>query len=422
MQHGRRYGTATVSFDHHRTCRFRYVSVTDQGNGWLVTSTRRLLAWIWTGLIAATVVFLAVLSAPDTEGQDIVLGFLFLVSILAITALGSVVTARRPGNRIAWLLHLISASLLFTLWSATLIGDGPPESQGFPEYLAAMVQTSAAVTAMYSIVLLLYVFPTGRFLTPRWRWAGWIGAVLIPASWFISLFTVDVGGVWAEEPWSIPNPIGFLPVEALASLEGAAAPILLITLLGGVASITVRFRRSDQVVRTQIKWVLFASIVTLLSSLFAFSGLGLVSDILTLVVLNAIPVAVATAVLKYKLFEIDRIISRTVSYSLVVILLGLVFAAGAVWIPTSLGLEDTPILVVASTLAAAALFNPLRKRIQKIVDKRFNRIRYQADKVAEEFASRLQASLTPHQLVDIWVQTVDTHFQPSTSGAWLKSD
>lgn len=384
-----------------------------------MSSARQLLPWIWTGLIGVIVVLLAVLATPEFEGPETVFASVFLASVLAMTALGSVVTARQPGNRIAWLLHVIAASLLFSIWASTLVEGGRPVSLGIAEWLAAVVGTPAGVTAMFSIVLLLYVFPTGQFLTSRWRWAGWVAAVLVPATWIFSLFATEVGGVWADGASTITNPIGVLPIEALTVLLSVVPPSLLATLVGGVASIVVRFRRSDLLVRTQIKWVLFASVVTLFSSLFAFAELGLVSDFLTMVVLNAIPVAVAAAVVRYKLFEIDRLISRTISYAIVVVLLGTVFAVGAVWLPTQTLGGQPPILVAASTLAVAALFNPLRARVQRAVDRKFNRSSYQAQRVAEQFATRLQESLTVDQLTDTWVRTVDRHLEPTVMGIWL---
>jgi hypothetical protein len=384
-----------------------------------MSSARQLLPWVWSGLIGVIVVLFAVLATPEFEGPESVFVSIFLASVLAITALGSVVTARRPGNRIAWLLHIIAASLLFNFWASTLLEGGRPVSLGIAEWLAAAVGTPAAFTSMFSIVLLLYVFPTGQFLTSRWKWAGWVAAVLVSATWIFSLFATEVGDVWDEDAWTITNPIGVLPIEALSVLISVVLPILLATLVGGVASIVVRFRRSDLLVRTQIKWVLFASVVTLFSSFFAFAELGLVSDFLTMVVLNAIPVAVALAVVRYKLFEIDRLISRSISYGIVAFLLGALFAAGAIWVPTRLLGDQTPIFVASTTLGVAALFNPLRTRIQRGVDKRFNRTRYQAERVAEEFSAQLQESLTVQQLADIWARTVDTHFQPTVSGISL---
>ncbi len=384
-----------------------------------MSSAWQLLPWIWTGLIGVIVVLLAVLATPEFEGPETVFASVFLASVLAITALGSVVTARRPGNRIAWLLHVIAASLLFSIWASTLVEGGQPGSLGFAAWLAAVVATPAAITAMFAIVLLLYVFPTGQFLTSRWRWAGWVAAVLVPAAWIFSLFGSEVGDGWVEDASTIANPIGVLPIEAMNVLISVVSPILLATLFGGVASIVFRFRRSDLLVRTQIKWVLFASVVTLFSSPFAFAELGLVSDFLTMVVLTAIPVAVAAAVVRYKLFEIDRLISRSITYGIVAFVLGAVFAAGAIWVPTHLSGGQTPIFVAATTLGVAALFNPLRTRIQRGVDKKFNRTRYQAERVAKEFNAQLQESLTVRQLADIWARTVDTHFQPSVSGIWL---
>ncbi len=388
-----------------------------------MSGVRRSLSWIWTGLIVVLVVVMAALVGREFEGPELVLSILFVASIVVMTALGSVVTARRPGNRIGWLLHVIAVSLLLTIWADTVIGDaggGPSDSPGTVDLVAAIVSPAAGVTAMYSIGLLLYLFPTGHFLTRRWIWAGWLGGILVPLTWIISVFAVEVGDVWSDEPWVISNPIGFLPVEWL-DLVGSAVPMVLLgVLVGGVASMIIRFRRSDLVVRTQIKWVLFAAVLTLVSGPFAFAELGLVSNLLTLVVLNAIPVSVAIAVARYKLFEIDRLISRSISYAIVVLLLGAVFAAGAVWLPTQLPGDQPPLFVAATTLAVAALFNPVRKRVQRGVDRKFNRSRYQASRVAEEFLARLQGTNTVEHLEDAWITTVNAHFQPSASGLWLR--
>ncbi|MGB7859022.1 MAG: hypothetical protein WBM90_00845 [Acidimicrobiia bacterium] len=384
-----------------------------------MSTTRRLIPWIWTGVIATADVILVVVAAPEFEGSEIVFLVVLLASALAVTALGSLVMARQPGNRIAWLLHAIATSLLVIIWSDMVVRGGPSNSLTFAEWLAAVLGTPAAFTALFSVPLLLYMFPTGQFLTPRWRWVGWMPAVLVPVTGLVGIFVAGIGDVWGDEPSTVTNPIGFLPVAAMEVLISVVPPIVLATLLGGVVSIILRFRRSDLVVRTQIKWVIFASVVTLFSSFFAFSGFGLVSDFLMVVVFTAIPVAVATAVVRYKLFEIDRLISRSISYAMVVILLGAMFAAGAIWLPTQLLGEQPPIFVAATTLAVAALFNPIRTRVQRGVDRRFNRSSYQAHKVVEELGAQLQESLSVDQLADNWMETVNTHFQPSVSALWI---
>lgn len=388
----------------------------------VVSSARRFLPWVWTVLIGVVAVLLAVFAAPEFEGPEAAFAVVFLGAVMFITAIGSVVTARRPGNRIAWLLHVIASSLLLTIWADTLVGVGPPESPGFLEFLALLVASPAGMTAMYSIFLLLFVFPAGRFLTRRWKWAGWAGSLLVPATWIVSIFSVEVGDPWATEPWAVPNPIGVLSTEAMESLFVVWPPFLLAMVAGGVGATVVRFRRGDLLVRTQIKWVLFASVVTLVSFPLAFAELGVVSEFLTAVVLNAVPVAAAVAVVRYKLFEIDRIISRTISYILVIGLLAMVFATGVIWIPSVLGIGDQPVLVAGSTLAVAALFNPLRRRVQSVVDHRFNRSKYEAEVLSEQFATELSLPHTIEEIAALWKGTVDESLQPGASGIWLKPD
>lgn len=252
--------------------------------------------------------------------------------------------------------------------------------------------------------LFLLTFPSGH-LSHRW-WRSIVVAALglTIAGFFVAQATGDEG------------PFVIVPLVAFV--------------LGAAVDLMVRHRRSTGYEKAQMKYVVFATIASasllvlpgLISSIGSFDISDVLYDLIVVFGFTLFPLAIGGAILRYRLYEIDRLISRTVSYSLVVAVLGLVFAAGVVWIPTALGLEDTPILVAASTLAVAALFNPLRRRIQRVVDRRFNRSRYQAEEVAEEFATKLQTSLTRHQLADIWEQTVDTHFEPSASGVWLRDD
>lgn len=132
-----------------------------------------------------------------------------------------------------------------------------------------------------------------------------------------------------------------------------------------------------------------------------------------------IPASIAVAILKYRLYEIDRIISRTVSYGLIVGFLGLVFAAGAVWLPSTLQVENQ-LFVAATTLAVAALFNPVRRRIQSGVDRRFNRSRYDTQRVMDEFAGSLQQGVDQAEVVEGWTEVVSETMQPETAGVWIK--
>ena len=234
----------------------------------------------------------------------------------------------------------------------------------------------------------------------------------------VALFTEEVGEIWAEEPWRIPNPIGFLPFDTVKYMSWAWQTALIVLAVGGVVALIVRYRRSDVVVRTQIKWVLYAAVVVAVSFPFAFGNNPTVSALLMLIVIGLIPVAITVAVTRYKLFEIDRIISRTISYAIVV---GLLVAAflGLITLITTLLQPQSSLAVAGSTLAVAALFNPLRKRVQHAVDRRFNRSSYQAARVSEQFAARLDQPHTVEELAELWKQTVNETLQPQASGLWL---
>jgi hypothetical protein len=147
------------------------------------------------------------------------------------------------------------------------------------------------------------------------------------------------------------------------------------------------------------------------------------AELILSVALLIIPTVITIAITKYKLYEIDRLISRTLSYAILVGVLGLVYVAGAVWLPTRLLGDTVPTLLVAgSTLAVAALFNPLRRRIQQAVDKRFNRSSYQAEAIAEAFSAKLQESLTVEGIAEAWTQTVQEALQPNAAGIWIKEN
>jgi hypothetical protein len=190
--------------------------------------------------------------------------------------------------------------------------------------------------------------------------------------------------------------------------------------LGSVVGIAVRFRKAAADERAQIKWLLFAG------ALFVLAFFDIVFEVTNgftaLAGLLAIPVAITIAITRYRLFEIDRIISRTVSYLIVVGLLALVVVVGAVWLPTRVFGEQSSLFVAGSTLAVAAIFNPVRKRVQRVVDSRFNRSAYKAQDVAARFAGELQQTLTVEELADVLADTVAISLQPRSLGVWLRAE
>jgi len=189
-----------------------------------------------------------------------------------------------------------------------------------------------------------------------------------------------------------------------------------------VVSIFIRFRRSADVERLQLRWFAFgvsSLVVTFVLFLLLPVDLGDLENNVMNLLLIGVFFSIALAILRYRLYEIDRLISRTVSYGLVVGLLGLFFAVGAVWLPTTLEVESQ-LFVAATTLAVAALFNPVRRRMQRWVDHRFNRSRFVAEQVVDEFAGSLQDQVDLDGVVDGWGGVVEQTMQPESAGVWVR--
>jgi hypothetical protein len=196
-----------------------------------------------------------------------------------------------------------------------------------------------------------------------------------------------------------------------------------------VADLVVRWRRSGGVERLQMRWFVFGLVVfsILLTTAIAVEAAGirgmaneLAWDLGAWVLgLGSLPVTIGIAITRYRLYDIDRIISRTITYSIVVGLLGL----GAAGVAALAGSQfDTPLVVAATTLAVAALFNPVRRRVQRVVDRRFNRSKYDAESVVDEFAGSLQDRVDPDVVIEGWVGVVAETMQPSSVGVWLRAD
>ncbi|MDX1447699.1 MAG: hypothetical protein R3246_01445 [Acidimicrobiia bacterium] len=204
-------------------------------------------------------------------------------------------------------------------------------------------------------------------------------------------------------------------------MTGIGVPLLVV---GGVASIVLRYRRSDTTVRSQIKWV-FYGLGVMLAGLF---GTGLipedtpvfVSDLMFVVALLVIPVAVVLAITRYRLYDIDRLVSRTVGYLTVLFLLGLVYVGGTVWLPRRLiGEQSSPIFVAVSTLAAAVLANPLRKRIMRLVDRRFNRSKFDAEQLVQQFGAQMGDRRELGGIIDDATSVITDVMQPVSIGIWI---
>lgn len=328
------------------------------------------------------------------------------------------IIARRDGHMTGWLLVLIGLLLVF-IACVTYTFD---PSELLPQWVSSWAWT--ALFALFGSLTL--TFPSGRLPqgTGLWARAGRMAAFALPMLVIASALTERLGGPEMLE--ETPNPFGFLPDwMGTATLLG-----VVVILLSGVVSLVLQRRRSSGVTRAQLTWVVFGLVLLVtaivLTFLFITVSVAMGADdpgdeawILAYGVIISFPLTFAVAILRYRLYEIDRIISRTIAYVAVVALLAAVFM-GVVTAVGSLVQTESDIVIAASTLAVAALFNPLRQRVQSVVDRRFNRPRYDAQRVTESFAASLQGRIDGRDVVDGWVGVVSETMQPAGVGVWVR--
>lgn len=347
-------------------------------------------------------------------------GLLSMVFVIV----GLFIVHRRPSNSVGWLLAAIGvANVGYQALTEYAVYGLLVRAGTMPWSAEAGVLSQTIWAIPFAIVpVLLLVYPTGRFLS-RW-WTS--GAVL--AGLVIVLTLID--SILLMEYRSLGSELLFLDevegaVPPLEALVFATLGFLLVAFAVGLVSMFVRWRRGDTIERLQIKWLGVAGVLLLTQAVLATFGVAdsgvwtLATEIVLLMSLIALPFAIAVAVLRYRLFEIDRIISRTVTYGLVTGLLVLIYL-GSVFVARLVLPVEGELAVAMSTLATVALFNPLRRRVKATVDRRFNRSRYDADRTLASFTGRL------HDQIDLTDLTRDLHalvaqtVQPSTISFWLR--
>ena len=343
-------------------------------------SQRLLNGLAWT-LLALTVVLLAaavVLGATGSESWSLFLGF---IPVTLSFALVGALIAVRAGNRLGWYFlagaTVTAVSVAADAYAARAVSAELPGAA----WAGWVLTVSLGATAPFFFLTPL-LFPDGRPPSPRWRPVLWI-AVLAGLADAVPSAISDVN--FSSNFPHLRDPVVLVaPLGADDNLATTVGPLVF---LAGAVSMIVRFRRSGQEQRQQLKWFLYASAVSAMV-VFVVAALGNIPLPEFELTVPLIPAAVAVAIFKYRLYDIDRLISRTLAYVIVTGLLVGVYA-GLVILAGVLGFSTPPAVAVA-TLAAAALFSPLRRRVQRAVDKRFNRVRYDAELTVAAFATRLR--------------------------------
>jgi hypothetical protein len=352
------------------------------------------------------------------------------MALLATAAVGMLVAVRRPGNLLGWL--LLGCGVLFSLQGGSVaysILDYRLHHGTLPLGRLAIALQPTWAGGLVLVAGALWLFPDGHLPTGRWRRVGgalFAAGLVFAALAFVPLVIVAAGHTVRVDangaPAALDHPAGLGLVWVIVENIGFFA--LIISWVVWLALQVPKYRKSSGERRLQLKWLYSGAavfIVCLGFGLFqsdSVSGLAAVVGGVLAAGVAALPIALGIGIMKYRLYEIDRIISRTLAYAIVTGLLVGVYA-GLVLLATGVLRFSSPVAVAAATLAAAALFNPLRRGVQRIVDRRFNRARYDAEATVAAFAGRLRGSVDLASIQQELAATVDQAFEPTHVSVWV---
>ncbi len=345
-----------------------------------------------------------------------------IVAFLAFATMGAVVGARVPSNPIGWL--FLAIALLAALGVAAEYYAFQAEVQRPGSLPLALPVTWAYAWLWYpTVILLLFVpllYPTGRVPGPRWR--ALLPAEIAFATVVTALYMFDPGPL--DDDKRLPrNPVGIRPLgTAVDHLSPVLALSAIAFILLGIVSLVIRFRRSRDVERQQIKIMGFAAAFVLIGIVASTVSPWSAGDVLFAVTILLFPTAVGIAMLRYRLYDVDRVINKTLVYGALTVLLagayaGLVLASQALFSSVAGG---SNLAIAISTLVVAAMFMPLRRRIQRFVDRRFYRGRYDAVRTLERFTARLREQVDLDAVQSDLLAVVRETMQPERASLWLR--
>jgi hypothetical protein len=347
----------------------------------------------------------------------------YLLAIVVAATVGAVLASRLPRHPVGWLLLGVGLSVA-----------GSGVADGYARYglvarpgvlpAARWIAIYSPATNIIGLALVGYVLlltPTGSLPSPRWRWWGRLAAAGPVA--FVAALTVGPGLVIPPydtviDPVAIPALAGAVLVAIVAGFFLTVAGLVV-----GAGSLLARFRRARGVERQQLRWLALAAALTGAGAAVVGVGMAMGATAVPLfaagVCLALLPLATGAAILRYRLYDLDRIVSRTVAYGLLTVLLGLGYAVVVLGLGRLLP-EGSSLVVAAATLAVAAVFQPLRRRIQQAVDRRFNRRRHDAGRIIEAFGARLRDQVDLDTLTAEVLAVVDQTMAPTRASLWLR--
>jgi hypothetical protein len=386
-----------------------------------------MLAWgLWLvtfGCCAAGLLVTLAIYRPLTLGVLVEGALYAFFFVLGFATVGLVLALRRPGNPIGWLYGASGLAWAYTVplgpWVDQLLSEHRP-LPFFAQLHVALSEFGWAPAIGLGVTLPALLLPNGHLRSRRWR--------LVVVTSVTGFVLANVGGALA------PGPVEELGIDNPFGLAGPAGDVAAVLTIVGVllhwwslppaaVCVVLRFRSSRGVERQQMRWVAAGAAGAVAGLLLALpSGLGIAPNFVSHIIFPALlcpPVAIGVAVLRYRLYDLDRIVSRTLGYGLLTVLLGLGYAAVVLGLGRLLP-RSSSLVVAAATLAAVAAFSPLHRRVQRLVDRRFNRRRYDAARTVAGFAARLRDQVDLDALHGELLGVVDQTMQPTRASLWLR--
>jgi hypothetical protein len=345
-----------------------------------------------------------------------------MLGAVSVATVGAVLASRRPRHPVGWLmlafgLSLSAAGSALAYTNYGVAHAGTPPGAG----LVALYVPATIVTAIACNGFILLLTPTGALPSSRWRWWAWVTA----ATPVVLLLVVTLGPRPGDRRvQAVDSPLDLHAFGGVLLVAYRAAfAVTIIAFVVAAASLVVRFRRAHGIERQQLRWVVLATVVIALLSVVNLATLALGAFALAPLVGGLNPpilsVAIGAAILRYRLYDLDRIISRTLAYGVLTVLLGGGYAGVVLGLGQLLG-QDSPLVVATATLAVAAAFQPARRHIQRAVDRRFNRHRYDAGRTIEVFGARLREQVDLDSLTVELLGVVEQTMQPTSVSLWLR--
>jgi len=375
---------------------------------------------------------------PTVQGAQLLQEVLYWVILTPLTApafgtVGAIIASRRPNNGVGWLclaLGLI-VGLQDVAWQyGSRALEISPGSLPAGPLLAMIGNVLGILQQPLPYILLLLVFPNGRFLSQRWRLLAWVAVIISMLGVLMTIIYPTIqGGLHA----TVANPIGIKSLQAAGDLVFTVGFWALnLVLLVAVISIIVRWRRAKDEERQQLKWLVYIGVISVITTIIGSTGALLPLSPYIPVLIGAIgvagasigiPVAIGIAMLRHRLYDIDILINRTLVYGILTAILGLVYFGSVVvlqFLLRGLLAQGTQLAVVGSTLGIAALFHPLRQRIQQAIDRRFYRSKYDAARTLEAFSATLRNEVDLTELSKQLLSVVQETMQPAHVRLWLR--